>query len=49
MRVKLRIDVGPPDAFKRYRFTIRVRGLDLIPTHQTDNPILRELGCVKRR
>ena len=46
MRVSLRVDVGPSDRFKRYRFSVRVRGLDHVPTHQTDNPVLRQLGCV---
>jgi hypothetical protein len=49
MRIRLHIDVGPWKSYKRYRFTVRVRGLNGIPVHQTDNPLLQELGCVNGR
>lgn len=50
MRVKLLIDVGGRrGAFKRYRFTVRARGLNPFPARPTDNPLLKDMGCVKGR
>lgn len=47
MLVKLLVDVGPRNAFKRYRFSVRVERLTPAPTRPSNNPILRRLGCVR--
>lgn len=47
MLVKLLVDVGPRDDFKRYTFHVRVQRLDPPPTRPSNNPVLRRLGCVR--
>jgi hypothetical protein len=46
MAVKLVIETGPRSSPARRTVAVHLRGVDKESSHQSDNPVLQDLGCV---
>jgi hypothetical protein len=46
MAIKLVIETGPRSSPSRRTIAVHLRGVDEDSSHQSDDPVLQDLGCV---